>query len=554
MTTISNPARCRVLVVDDAPDMLTTLERLLRADGFDVRVAASRAEALAVFTAERFHVVIVDIRLDQHDPENRDGIVVMQDIKAIDPTVGVLVLTNHADIEVAVKVMQPGQNGQSIFGISKSLAHDFIVKAPDTLSTLGQSVQKICDEVVGINWGLRIEQSDAVLTDFTRRRLAGASPLEVREFAFELDELLRKLFADCEQIQLRTVTAQHSGYSKAVVFQVKPQIKGDKGEFLIAKIGEYELIEHEITNYKAFIERRIYNNRGPVAITPARRTRTMGGIVYTFTGLGGEIQDFADFYRKTDDGSAIARVINSLFAETLSMQHRSETARLTDAVDMRDLYMQRLRLTFDELEAKQLELFRQYKTLYSETNRRKFWLEGRTPMVNPVEFARTFDFKGSYFYSTIHGDLHSHNVLVGRYDDAWLIDFANTGRGPVLQDYATFEIGLVVEIAGCRQGRLLYEWSRLLYQAPDLRSPALPDTLAAVPEIKKAHEAVVTIRALVFQERMGGREVTERVYLISLFFVALRLMTVKFLDPFQRFHALVAASLIGEHLQRVSQL
>ncbi len=51
----------------------------------------------------------------------------------------------------------------------------------------------------------------------------------------------------------------------------------------------------------------------------------------------------------------------------------------------------------------------------------------------------------SGFLSTIHGDLHLGNVLVGPRGDPWLIDFAWTREGHALFDWALLEISLLVE-------------------------------------------------------------------------------------------------------------
>lgn len=47
--------------------------------------------------------------------------------------------------------------------------------------------------------------------------------------------------------------------------------------------------------------------------------------------------------------------------------------------------------------------------------------------------------------STIHGDLHLHNVLVGPGGNAWLIDFAQTREGHTLFDWAVLETSLYTE-------------------------------------------------------------------------------------------------------------
>jgi CheY-like chemotaxis protein len=53
----------RVLVVDDFPDAAATLAGLLEADGYQVRIAHSGDEALAIVEAQPPHCVILDINM-----------------------------------------------------------------------------------------------------------------------------------------------------------------------------------------------------------------------------------------------------------------------------------------------------------------------------------------------------------------------------------------------------------------------------------------------------------------------------------------------------------
>lgn len=52
----------------------------------------------------------------------------------------------------------------------------------------------------------------------------------------------------------------------------------------------------------------------------------------------------------------------------------------------------------------------------------------------------------SGYLSTIHGDLHLGNVLVGPHGDAWLIDFEWTRDGHSLFDWAMLEASILVEV------------------------------------------------------------------------------------------------------------
>jgi len=55
--------RPALLVVDDEVDLLATYRRLLARDGFRVVTAATCVEALRALTAERFRVIVTDMRL-----------------------------------------------------------------------------------------------------------------------------------------------------------------------------------------------------------------------------------------------------------------------------------------------------------------------------------------------------------------------------------------------------------------------------------------------------------------------------------------------------------
>ncbi|MBN1933458.1 MAG: response regulator, partial [Anaerolineae bacterium] len=106
--------KMRVLVVDDLPDVRTTLSGLLSDEGYDVRSASSRAEALRIMKdVERFHVAVLDVRLDESDEENRDGLSLMHDIKAQYPAVAVIILTGYADVKMVREALQPNQEGVS---------------------------------------------------------------------------------------------------------------------------------------------------------------------------------------------------------------------------------------------------------------------------------------------------------------------------------------------------------------------------------------------------------------------------------------------------------
>ena len=61
------PARPCVLVVDDDPDILATVEQILAVEGYEVLGACNGAEALAVLDDRRPAVIILDLMMPVMD-------------------------------------------------------------------------------------------------------------------------------------------------------------------------------------------------------------------------------------------------------------------------------------------------------------------------------------------------------------------------------------------------------------------------------------------------------------------------------------------------------
>jgi CheY-like chemotaxis protein len=528
----------RVLVVDDTPLALRTMARLLNDKGFTVHTAASRQEAMEAVQRERFHVAILDMCLDELNDDNREGLELMNDILAVDPTTAIVILTGYADArstKIAL-LQQPDRN--PIFKLWTSPAYDFIEKQPENLKNMPSVIRRAFTDVIHVNPDLKIEYPEGYLDTVVGRLGFVETPRpDDAHLRGEVDELLRKLFYTWMHINIKPLPTSHSGNSKAVVFQVEPRGEMGQAETIIAKIGDPVLIAREIDNYRQFI--RGWVSFVPTAIEPAWRTRSLGGIVYTYAGLGGNIRDFAQVHREQPEASQTA--VRNLFQRTLNWRPQPD-AGMCDR-DMRRVHMRLLRLTAEELREKRDLLIQEGKL---RRRGKKLIVVGADvpPLVDPVEFALSTKLEADCAEMVVHGDLHVHNVLVDSQDNSWLIDFANTNRGPIWFDYAFFEISSRVElVAGTPMEH--YTWARLLSSVDALELPPLPPHLASNPDILNMHPVIDTVRQLAF----GSRPTLDRLgYLHGLLFKALRLVTVRFLSAERRLHALIIASQVAERL------
>ncbi len=93
----------RVLLVDDETEFLETLVKRLKKRKLDVTSAESGKEALQVLRENPIDVVVLDVRMP-----DMDGLETLKEIKRIRPSVEVIMLTGHANVEVAMEGMELG--------------------------------------------------------------------------------------------------------------------------------------------------------------------------------------------------------------------------------------------------------------------------------------------------------------------------------------------------------------------------------------------------------------------------------------------------------------
>lgn len=92
-----------LLLLDDDDVFASRLARALDARGFEVRRAATAAEALAIAQDDSPEYALVDLRLpDVH------GLDVVAALHAIDPTTRIVVLTGYGAIATAVESLKRG--------------------------------------------------------------------------------------------------------------------------------------------------------------------------------------------------------------------------------------------------------------------------------------------------------------------------------------------------------------------------------------------------------------------------------------------------------------
>ena len=98
----------RVLVADDQTDVLNALRLLLGGEGYDVTTATSPRELVAALEGADYDVALIDLNYTRDTTSGQEGFALLDRIKAIDPTLPVLVMTGWSSVSGAVEAMRRG--------------------------------------------------------------------------------------------------------------------------------------------------------------------------------------------------------------------------------------------------------------------------------------------------------------------------------------------------------------------------------------------------------------------------------------------------------------
>ncbi len=148
----------RILLVDDEAGIRTSLTRVLSDEGYSVEAAATGEKGLERLRQGGVDLVLLDVWLPK-----KDGMEVLEEIRASDRDLPVIMISGHASIDSAVKATKLG-------------AFDFIEKP--------LSIEKVSLSVRNALRQRRLEQRNARLRDAlgekASRRLIGESPAIVK--------------------------------------------------------------------------------------------------------------------------------------------------------------------------------------------------------------------------------------------------------------------------------------------------------------------------------------------------------------------------------------
>src|SRR5882757_11381790 len=148
------PNATTVLIVDDEPSNVASLEKIFLREGMRVLTAEGPKTALEAARTHRVHVVLTDLMMP-----GTTGVELLRALKQVSPDTEVVVMTAYGTVETAVQAMRDG-------------AYDFVEKPLKRIGIV-KSVRKAAERqsLVAESRSLRQE-----LKLLTTREIVGQSP------------------------------------------------------------------------------------------------------------------------------------------------------------------------------------------------------------------------------------------------------------------------------------------------------------------------------------------------------------------------------------------
>ena len=94
-----------ILIIDDNSDIRNILDELIQDAGYKTRLAANFNQGLSEIDKKLPDVAIIDVKLDKGD---NDGIQLLEHIKTKNADIPVIIISGHANIEMAINSLRSG--------------------------------------------------------------------------------------------------------------------------------------------------------------------------------------------------------------------------------------------------------------------------------------------------------------------------------------------------------------------------------------------------------------------------------------------------------------
>lgn len=537
----------RVLVVDDDEEWRSLLTEIFPSPEFRVETAASAQHARAALRSTFYHLLTLDIRLQDADEANVEGFELLRELakNGQNEAMKVIVLSHFGtdeqqreafkdyDVMDFVRKARKGGKGfdnrEFLGNVRDAVAREYQLNL--ALNVYWQEITGPQEAVQGLQvQGTRLRPSDRD-SEFARR------------LAEELDDLLCRLFHDAQDVLIHSMPRGQGGGG---LLLAEPQYaERGGGQPVVVKYGDVTSIHQEAENYRTFVSGFVGGHRA-AQLTRERRTALLAGITYSLLGqASSRFRDFEAFYDEASTAQ-VTKFLEALFNQVCGNWYANVKA--PELLNLTEDYQKLLGFSLDSLEtalAKGLPSVQGKERLKFES------LNSDRRFANPLQQLARQPIILRTCRGVTHGDLNHSNVLLDSQNNAWLIDYQNTGWGHFLRDFARLDAIVRFRLL---KGASLDE--RLVMEEA-LGSVSRYSELTTLesafewknPEVEKAFQISVAIRKLASGVATRGNRDEFREYHAASFYFAINwLRFYGTASRLEREHALIAAAVLAANL------
>ncbi len=131
-------ASARLLVADDARDILDALELLFRSEGYEVSTVASPGAVLAAVEERDYDALLMDMNYMRDTTGGTEGLDLLSRLQQLDATLPVVVMTAWGSIEGAVEALRRGARDY----IEKPFDNERLLQVLRTQVELGRAIRR----------------------------------------------------------------------------------------------------------------------------------------------------------------------------------------------------------------------------------------------------------------------------------------------------------------------------------------------------------------------------------------------------------------------------
>ena len=98
----------RILVADDDASVLAALNMLLKSQGFEVSAVTTPQALIEQVKTTEFCAALIDLNYQDDTTSGKEGLSLIQEIKALEDTLPIIVMTGYSSVDIAVEAMKLG--------------------------------------------------------------------------------------------------------------------------------------------------------------------------------------------------------------------------------------------------------------------------------------------------------------------------------------------------------------------------------------------------------------------------------------------------------------